>query len=304
MPPIKCKAKTSSGTRCNLNANASGYCHLHDPERIKERAELKKGNWEKGNKMREVLEVVHKTCSAKGWKSYNSNIDEENWKYATVSVERYVSSGYSGDRITGIFEITIENGVQISRNGTSFNKYGLVELHDAIISDLGKLPWLESPKKKKDTPEAAIISLEKLIKRFHIVARILKNRYNDRETIIIDDEYDVQDLLHGLLRVVFDDVRPEEYTPTYAGSASRIDFLLKSEKIAIEVKLARKSLRDRQIGEQLIIDIKRYQSHPDCENLVCFVYDPFNWIKNPTALENDLTGKHGKLNVKVFIVPH
>lgn len=159
-------------------------------------------------------------------------------------------------------------------------------------------------KRKKNTPEADIVSLEKLIKRFHIVARILKNRYNDRETIVIEDEYDAQDLLHALLRTIFNDVRPEEYTPSYAGSASRIDFLLKPEKIAVEVKITRKSLRDKQIGEQLIVDIKRYQSHPECENLVCFVYDPENWIKNPTALENDLTGKHGNLSVKVFIVPH
>jgi hypothetical protein len=304
MSSTKCKAKTRSGARCNLNANTSGYCHLHDPEKIKSRAEQKKANLEKGSKMREVLEVVHRTCSAKGWESYTSNLDENNWKYATVSVKRFVSSSFSGDTITGIFEFTLENGVQISRSGTSFYKYGLQDLYDAIFSDLSKLPWIESPKREKNTPEAAIVSLEKLIKRFHVVARILKNRYNDRETIVVEDEYDVQDLLHALLRAIFNDVRPEEYTPSYAGSASRIDFLLKPEKIAVEVKITRKSLRDKQIGEQLIVDIKRYQSHPECENLVCFVYDPANWIKNPTALENDLTGKHGNLNVKVFIVPH
>ena len=28
----------------------------------------------------------------------------------------------------------------------------------------------------------------------------------------------------------FDDIRPEEYTPSYAGGSSRIDFLLKDEK--------------------------------------------------------------------------
>lgn len=149
MSSTKCKAKTRSGTQCNLTADTSGYCHLHDPEKIKSHAEQKKANWDKGNKMREILEVVHRTCSAKGWKSYTSNLDEDNWKYATVSVERYVSSGYSGDTITGIFELTLENGVQISRSGTSFYKYGLQDLYDAIFSDLSKLPWLESPKKKK-----------------------------------------------------------------------------------------------------------------------------------------------------------
>ena len=32
-----CKARTKSGSRCKLKANESGYCHLHDPERIKQR---------------------------------------------------------------------------------------------------------------------------------------------------------------------------------------------------------------------------------------------------------------------------
>ena len=305
MTSNNCKGKTKSGERCNLVAEKSGYCHIHDPQKIKERLAQKKANFKKGDKMREVLNVIHKTCDAKGWKSYNSNLDEENWKYATVSVERYVISGHSGDTITGIFEVVVEGGVQVSKNSTSFYKHGLRELHDAIMSELGQLPWLESPtQKKKVTPEAAIVTIEKLIKKFHVVARLLKNRHDDRETIIIKDEYDVQDLLHALLRTIFNDVRPEEYTPSYAGSASRVDFLIKQEKIAVEVKFTRRSLRDKQIGEQLIVDIKRYQTHPDCESLICFVYDPENWIKNPFALENDLTGKHEKFDVKVFIVPH
>jgi REase_DpnII-MboI len=32
----------------------------------------------------------------------------------------------------------------------------------------------------------------------------------------IKDEYDVQDLLHAILRAFFDDVRPEEFVPSYA----------------------------------------------------------------------------------------
>jgi REase_DpnII-MboI len=50
------------------------------------------------------------------------------------------------------------------------------------------------------------------------------------------DEYDVQDSLHALLKLHFDDVRREEWTPSYAGSQSRMDFLLKREKIVVETK--------------------------------------------------------------------
>lgn len=58
------------------------------------------------------------------------------------------------------------------------------------------------------------------------------------------------------------------------------------------------------VGEQLIIDMKRYQTHPDCKTLVCFVYDPNGHIKNPTALENDWTGKQDNISVHLFGIPH
>jgi len=127
-----------------------------------------------------------------------------------------------------------------------------------------------------------------ICKRFRIVARQLRIRHNSRSTLEIKDEYDVQDLLHSLLKIHFDDVRPEEYVPSYAGGSSRIDFLLKKDKIIIEVKKTRKNLADKEIGDQLLIDIAKYKQHPDCKTLICFIYDPEERIKNPRGLENDL----------------
>lgn len=253
MTTYRCKATNKSGDHCKLKATSSGYCHIHDPQRIAERDEklkaqeqAKKIKWEKGNELREVLDVIYRTCNAKGWKSYESNLDEENWRYATVSVERSVSVGYTDENITGIFEITVDKGVKVSVNSTSFHKYGLRELHDSIMAELYRLPWLKTPEKNNQySSEHAIISLERILKRFHIVTRLLKNRHSNRETIVIEDEYDVQDLLHALLRTVFDDIRPEEYAPSHAGSASGVDFLLKAEQIVVEAKMASKTLRDK-----------------------------------------------------------
>jgi REase_DpnII-MboI len=64
-------------------------------------------------------------------------------------------------------------------------------------------------------------------------------------------EYDVQDLLHALLHLYCDDIRTEEWTPSYAGASSRMDFLLKKEKIVVEVKKTRQGLDAREVGEQL-----------------------------------------------------
>jgi DpnII restriction endonuclease len=114
----------------------------------------------------------------------------------------------------------------------------------------------------------------------------LKHRHGDRPGFEVRDEYDVQDVLHAIIRGLFDDVRSEEYTPSYAGGSSRMDFLLKSEQIVIEVKLASATLRDKQIGEQLLIDIGRYQSYQDCRRLICFVYDPMGYVKKPLGTGN------------------
>nr|GFC70330.1 hypothetical protein [Tanacetum cinerariifolium] len=84
------------------------------------------------------------------------------------------------------------------------------------------------------------------------------------------------------------DVRAEEWTPSYAGGSSRVDFLLKKERIIIEIKKTRPTLKAKHIGEQLIVDSQRYRAHPDCGRLLCFVYDPEGWVANPAGLENDL----------------
>lgn len=141
--------------------------------------------------------------------------------------------------------------------------------------------------------------LETIFRNFHTVARQLRNRYNSRPTLEIEDEYDVQDLLRGLLKLHFEDIRPEEHTPSYAGGSKRIDFLLKEEKTLIEVKKTRKNLTDKEIGEQLIIDISCYSVHPDCSKLYCFVYDPEGRIGNPIGLENDLK-KLSKEGLEIF----
>ena len=169
----------------------------------------------------------------------------------------------------------------------------------SLIAEIDEY-WAEEPSSQlESTPQ----SLERICDRFHVVARQLRNRYDNRPTLEIEDEYDAQDLLHCLLMMFFEDIRREEWTPSYAGKSSRMDFLLKAEQIVVEVKRTRKGLGEKQVGDQLLIDIARYSEHPDCQHLVCFVYDPEGRIGNPIGLERDLTKTHGDLSVKVVIAP-
>jgi hypothetical protein len=149
----------------------------------------------------------------------------------------------------------------------------------------------------------AISVIERICNRFHLVARQLRTRHGGRNTIEIEDEYDVQDLLHALLKIHFDDVRPEQWTPGYAGKSARVDFHLKAEEIVVEVKKTRKGLDEKEIGDQLIVDIARYQRSPYVGKLLCFIYDPEMRIGNPPSLEADLSGKHENIDVVVLVAP-
>ncbi len=151
--------------------------------------------------------------------------------------------------------------------------------------------------------QTPIEQVKQLCLKFHAVARQILHRYKDRPTLEIKDEYDVQDLFHALLRIWFDDIRKEEWTPSYAGSSSRVDFLLKQERLVVEVKKARHGLGAKELGEELIVDIARYKVHPDCTRLLCLIYDPDSLIRNPKGLEIDLSKTHESLPVDVFIVP-
>lgn len=147
-------------------------------------------------------------------------------------------------------------------------------------------------------------TIKKILNRFHKVVRQLRDRYNNRSALEIEDEYDVQDLLHALLKLEFDDIRKEEWTPTYAGSSSRIDFLLKKEQIVIEVKKTSSHTKSKEIGNQLIIDTAHYKAHPDCKTLICFVYDAEMRIGNPRGLESDLASQSTpEMLVIVVIAP-
>jgi hypothetical protein len=174
-----------------------------------------------------------------------------------------------------------------------------IGLLNSIAEDLS-LGLLTTGVEDKASPIDALLTL---FNRFHLVVRQLRSRHDSRLTLSIVDEYDVQDLLHALLVIYFDDIRAEEWTPSYAGKSNRMNFLLKDYKIVIEVKKTRNGLTGKEVGSQLIEDIVRYQQHQDCEVLLCFVYDPEGFIGNPKGLENDLSKEANNLKVRVYVRP-
>lgn len=156
--------------------------------------------------------------------------------------------------------------------------------------------------KGKDILSGTMSIIDMIARRFPLIVQQLRTRHNERSTIEITDEYDVQDLFHALLKLFFDDVRAEDTTERYGAKSSRIDFVLKQEQTVVEIKMTRRNLKGKEVQEELAIDIDAYRKHSNCRNLVAFIYDPSRNIDNPIGFENDLSGPRLGMEVKVIVV--
>jgi hypothetical protein len=151
--------------------------------------------------------------------------------------------------------------------------------------------------------DAASRLIEGVFKRFHTVALELNQRHEGRNSLMIEDEYDVQDLLRTLLFVFFDNIKPEEPTPSLAGSFTKMDLLLADQEIVIETKMTRNGISQKKIKEDIIIDKVHYKKHEHCKKLYCFVYDPSNKIRNPQGFQGELSDTVNGFETKVFVYP-
>src|SRR6266567_4183831 len=119
----------------------------------------------------------------------------------------------------------------------------------------GQLKVLAAKSDSTAKSSSTFDTIENLCRRFHLIATQLHTRHEKRVTLTIADEYDVQDLMHSLLTIYFDDVRKEEGTPSHAGKSARMDFLIKDESTVVETKMTRDGLGDKELGEELALDI-------------------------------------------------
>lgn len=157
------------------------------------------------------------------------------------------------------------------------------------------------PKRPSSVEELLQIVIRGLPRAMHP----LTHRRKGAVTLVFESEYDIQDLLHSQLRPWIHDIRAEEYTPSYAGTSTRMDFLLPEHDLVLEVKRVRNKNHAVKIGDELIIDIEHYRRHDRCKRLWCVIYDPLHLLANPAGLASDLEGTRktpeGVVIVKVLI---
>lgn len=220
------------------------------------------------------------------WDIYNVELIKQAFDRPDNSyVEEYKrSTGGGGIYFSGTYKPpTLKESIESARDEMKFQVRKLKWFYEKI--DLLKT---SENLVKSDNMKHKFDLLITLLSRFHKVAQELRDRRQGKETLIIKDEYDVQDLLNALLNLHFDDIRKEDFSPSNAGGNSRLDFVLKKEKIIIEVKMSSDRLKAKELGEELLIDIGRYKEYPDCKDLVIFIYDKGDHIRNKKGLITDL----------------
>jgi len=173
-------------------------------------------------RLKEVEKMIYSVCKGKGWDATISSRDDENWRYANISISNY----RDGSTVKGAFDITLNDGLRIvpdlTRDFNSMiNTHGWEELVREIRVQMEKIPWLKTEAqltKGTQSGKKNIVSfLEEVLKRFHKVVIQIGRRHGGRKSFKVKDEYDAQDLLHALLKALFDDVRAEEVVPDRRG---------------------------------------------------------------------------------------
>lgn len=200
----------------------------------------------------------------------------------------------SKERLTKVLE---EHGFQYFRGGRII-PVGHPEPIDDNLTDANSYQG-RKPSRLEDL-------LYVIVKGLPRAMHPLTHRRKGFQRLSFNSEYDIQDLLHSQLRPWILDIRPEEFTPSYAGTSTRMDFLLTKYKTVIETKRVRDKSHATKLGDELIIDIEHYRRHTLVDYLWCVIYDPELYITNPSGIISDLQGSRstpdGSIDVKVLII--
>ncbi len=145
--------------------------------------------------------------------------------------------------------------------------------------------------------------VRKVCLRFHSVVRQLRLRKDYRPTLEVDDVDDLQDLLWALLKMEFDEVGVDEWSPPYTNGGSRRTFLLDKDQIAFVAKKTLQGLSSKELADQIRTDSARYAAREKCSTLFCFIYDPEGRIGSPSRLESELTSVGDHCKVEVLVAP-
>jgi hypothetical protein len=155
------------------------------------------------------------------------------------------------------------------------------------------------------TPEPDERMVEQLCRRLPQSARILATRSRKgKAPYKITDEYDVQDILHALLRAYLKYSVQEDPLPKVAGAkSSRADISIEELGILIEVKYVHGPEDQKRLFEEYSQDLVLYAQWPHLRTLVYLIYNSAD-LRDAEAFEKlsssqEIGGK--RFDVKVVL---
>ncbi|GFZ79849.1 hypothetical protein GCM10011531_07230 [Aquaticitalea lipolytica] len=143
--------------------------------------------------------------------------------------------------------------------------------------------------------------VKQVIDNFPEAIKQIKSRRKGKDVFQFKDEYDVQDILYIMLKPIFPKMKAEDPIEKVGSTSTKIDLILREEKILIEVKMIKENDNDEsKFIKQLKEDIQSYYVCQWMKHLVCFIYDPQDKTKDRTNFY-DLNGIQ-TINGKTFEV--
>ncbi|MBE9109311.1 hypothetical protein IQ273_07770 [Nodosilinea sp. LEGE 07298] len=159
---------------------------------------------------------------------------------------------------------------------------------------------------KLAAPEPDEALVEQLCRRLPQSARILGMRSRKgKASYEINDEYDVQDLLHALIRSYIKYSVQEDPLPKVAGAkSSRADISIEDLGILIELKYVHGPDDQKRLFEEFSQDLVLYAQWKPLKTLIYVIYNSAD-LRDPEALEKlssetEINGK--RFAVKVVLV--
>lgn len=151
---------------------------------------------------------------------------------------------------------------------------------------------------------AAVITA---LEEFDACVRYLNTRRSAGAVIDIQTEADVQDVIYLLLRPWIVDLTYESPADKSANRYAIKDFSSARGRFVIDAKYIRDKEHGRLISKELHDDIEMYRHHPNCDDLVFFIYDPDALIPDKRALREAIEtprtyGEAGQKKLKCHLV--
>ncbi len=141
-------------------------------------------------------------------------------------------------------------------------------------------------------PAADVALVRKICERLPYAARILGSRSRkDKQPYTIEDEYDVQDLLHAVIRAyVKYSVQEDPIGKVAATRYSRADISIEDLGVLVEVKYVRGPEDQKRVVDEHSQDLVLYAKWEPLRRLILLVYNS-SVLRDAEALEQ-LAGRH------------